>query len=395
MNPRDYRPINKLLCGLLLYALTLAAYASTPAVEELRIKGWSGYFPAPLINQFEQYIQQKYKRPIKLIVDDTLSTPEQAYDAIRSQKFDLTSYTHNMDKDKRFDFYNKGLILPIDLQKIPNQQHLLPIFKNTDYYKNKNTVYALPFIVGPYALLYNPQKISTPNSWKVFWDKENINNYSISSDYYEINIYITAFASGITADSQNYYKYDVLKSNPVFLENLNVLVKNANVMWQSAESPSVLKNLNLATGWGTAIDALHEDNQPWAQAFPQEGTTAWFDAYVIGYSLNDQAPHIGINYPARDRAFLREAAHEWINYSLSPQYQAAIIRSWHSLPTIDNVNVELTANEMKSHQINDAEKIFNNMILWPTLSARDRNGLKQLWESAMSNKLHNTTNRVQ
>lgn len=370
---------------ILLFAFsTLSNTAS--AEEVLRIKGWAGYFPKELVNHFETYIQQKYKRPVTLKVDDTLSTPEQAYDAIRSQQFDITSYTHNMDKDKRFDFYNKGIILPLDIKQIPNQQHLSPIFKSTPYYKNGTAVYGFPFIVGPYALLYNPEKISTPSSWRVFWDKNNINNYSISSDYYEINIYITAFASGISAKSEDYYKYDVLKNNPIFIKNLNALVKNSNVMWQSSESADVLKKLNLSTGWGTALDELKNNGQPWIQAYPEEGTTAWFDAYVIGYSLKDEAARLGINNTNRDRAFLRQVAHEWINYSLSPSYQAALVRSWHSLPTIDNVNSELTPEEIKSHQLNDAEKILNNMILWPTLSARDRNGLKQLWENAMKNR---------
>lgn len=369
---------------LFLYFIFNSTYTS--AEEVLRIKGWSGYFPSALVRDFETYINQKYNRPVKLVIDDTLSTPEQAYDAIRSQQFDMTSYTHNMDKDKRFDFYKKGIILPLDIAQIPNQQHLLPVFKNTPYYKEANTVYGLPFILGPYALLYNPQKITAPTSWRVFFDKANDRHYSISSDYYEINIYITAFASGISAQSNDYYKYDVLKNNEAFLKNLNTLVINSNTMWQSAESAAVLKNLKFATGWGTALDELQQNGQPWIQAFPEEGTTAWFDAYVIGYSLNEESARLGINNTPRDRAFLRKVAHEWINYSLSPSYQAALVRSWHSLPTIDNVNTALTAEEIKSHQLNDAEKIFNNMILWPTLSARDRNGLKQLWENAMKNR---------
>lgn len=373
--------------SVFLTFITLSVMSITSHAEEvLRIKGWAGYFPPALVQEFEGYIQHKYKRPVKLVIDDTLSAPEQAFDAIRSQQFDVSSYTHNIDKDNRLNFYSKGLAIPLDFTQIPNQKNLLPYFKNTPYFKSGDAVYGLPFICGPYGLFYNSKKISAPTTWQVFWQPSNSQRYSISSDYYEINIYITALASGISATNGDYYTYDKLKNNTAFIKNLNALVKNSNTMWKSAETAELLKNLNLSTGWGTALHDLNRDGQEWEQAFPQEGTTAWFDSYVIGYSLKDNAMRLGPNNAVRDRPFLRQVAHEWINYSLSPVYQAAMIKAWHSLSTTSNVASELTPEQIKELKISDTEKILSNMILWPTLSQRDRNGLKQLWENAMANR---------
>ncbi len=106
-------------------------------------------------------------------------------------------------------------------------------------------------------------------------------------------------------------------------------------------------------------------------AEPKEGTTAWVDNFMLGYALEDQP-------------LLRQIAEEWLNMVLSDEFQLnAVVRGKGVIPIITTLADKLTPEEIARFHLDDPTHFTNNRILWPTLSRKNRNGLKRLWDKAM------------
>ncbi len=105
-------------------------------------------------------------------------------------------------------------------------------------------------------------------------------------------------------------------------------------------------------------------------AMPKEGTPYWIDSYAVTWALADQP-------------FLKQVAELWINTLLQLDYQVDyVLRELTQTPVVMNFGESLTPAEMERLQIDAQEHASENRIPQPTVSRRDRNGLKALWEDA-------------
>jgi len=106
----------------------------------------------------------------------------------------------------------------------------------------------------------------------------------------------------------------------------------------------------------------------------------WVDGYMIGYSLSREDKQ-------RDIKLLKTVAEEWINFTISPKYQLDIIvRFWSSYPTNLSVKPLLTPAEITSLHLNDLSYFDDNLIPFPRLTKRQRNGMKLKWDKALATK---------
>jgi len=88
------------------------------ADEVLRIISYEGYFPDDKIDEFENYISNKYGKTIT--IEKQYATEEQDFfNAIRGRTADVSLVTHNFLKDDRYNFIKNKIILPINLENIP------------------------------------------------------------------------------------------------------------------------------------------------------------------------------------------------------------------------------------------------------------------------------------
>lgn len=361
-------------------ALLLLPLGSASGEEVLRMLVWEGYAPDEQVARFEKIVYEKYNRPVRLKVS-FISDPNGFFDAVRGKEADIISPTHNLIKDKRFDLIDKKLILPIDLKNIPNYENIIPSLQRENYITEGGNVYGVPFVHGPYGLAYNTKHMNAPESWDVLWDPKYAGRYTISADYYEVNIYIAALALGLRG--VNIHTDEALNT-PEFKEKLNYLAQNARSLWTGVDKADDLDGLSLAAVWGFSFPELEKRGKIWKFAEPKEGTMGWVDNFVIANSL-------------REKPFLRRVAEEWLNFVLSPEFQVeAVVRGLGSSPVNLSVRDLLTPEEVGRFHLNDPDYFKNNRILWPTVnSTRDRNRMKLLWDDAMekrwgsgSNKLH-------
>jgi len=166
-------------------------------INELNILCWDGYASKKHTQRFEKMIKEKYTIDLKINVLN-VSNPSEFFNMIRSKEVDLISPAHNLPKSERWPFISGPITLPLNLSNIPNYNNIIKKLQHSDFVSYKNKVYAVPIVYGPYGLAYNSSKISAPKSWNAFWQAEYINQYAISADYNEANIYITAMAMGLS-----------------------------------------------------------------------------------------------------------------------------------------------------------------------------------------------------
>ncbi|WP_027362934.1 extracellular solute-binding protein [Desulfospira joergensenii] len=173
---------NQVVFILVVFICFLGLIHSSFANETLRLHVWDGYAPEGKVGKFENYIQQKYNRVVKLEIS-YISDPNDFFEQIRGKKADIISPGHNLLKDARFNFIKNKILLPLDLNNIPNYKNLISNLQNAEYSYQDGKVYAVPFAHGPYGLAYNTAHLNAPDSWGVFWDSKYKDKYTISLDY--------------------------------------------------------------------------------------------------------------------------------------------------------------------------------------------------------------------
>lgn len=334
--------------------------------EELRILCWEGYAPAKYTAKFEKMILEKYDVDLKVVVKN-VSAPEEFFDQIRGMKVDLISPAHNIPKSHQWPFIRGGVVLPVNLNHIPNYKNIIPALQKADYLTEGEIVYGVPIVYGQYGLAYNTNIIKdAPESWNVFWDPKYAGKYTISSDYHEANIYITALALGY--DENQIFNYDDVNV-PKVNKRLKTLAKNAKSLWVGVDDADGMQGLALATSWGFSFPKLKQRGEVWKFAHPKEGVTGWIDNWMIGYSLEY-------------KPVMKQIAEEWINYSIGTEMQLEYVRSINQCPVNISIVDKLTPEETELHQMDQPGKKLDDLVLWKPLTRRSQNGFKSMWSKA-------------
>lgn len=353
-----HRVISFILCWL----FTSVSYASDQLT--LRLLTWEGYAPAAQVEEFVSRMKDKYAVSLQLQVSYVASSDDY-FSAIRGNTVDIIAPSHSVFNDSRYKFLQRQLILPLNLNNIPNHQKLLSRLKQLNYSVTDQQAYFVPLTFGTYGLAYNKDNLSAaPTSWLDLWQSRYAGRYTINSDYYEANIYITALASGLNySDIQDINKLNT----PRVKSMLNQLVVNASKLWGGVDSARDLSNHDLATSWGFSFPALKQQGEHWQMACPLEGTTVWIDGHSLSRTLENRPLH-------------KLIAEEWINFTLEDEVQRnAVARDLNSLPATENIFSELQASGKLPH---DPECI-NFDLKWPELTPLQRNFMKSIWKQAL------------
>jgi spermidine/putrescine-binding protein len=336
--------------------------------EILRLLVWGGYDPGDLIAEFEQEMEEKYQRKVTLQFTRATSNDD-FFGAIRGKETDLVTMSHYIIKDDRSEFIKKGLLIPPDLNNIPNFKNVINDLKKASYHTENEEVYGIPVANGPYGLGYNTAKVQpAPESWDVFWDPAYKGKYCIAAEEYVYNVNVAAMTFGYSDEEMSHY--DSL-NNKAFKAHLRQFAENAHSFWIGVDEADDLEGLSLATSWGDSFSELKRRGELWEMASPKEGTLWWVDDYCLTWALADQP-------------FLKKIAEEWINKTLSSAYQLGhLVREIGIYPVTTSLADQMTpAERAKIHPESFAD-FFSSHSLQKTYSKRDRNGLKVLWDEAM------------
>lgn len=346
------------------FLLFLLLSFKAAATETLTMDLWEPYAPDWAVNEFKAMIKKKYKRNVNIVVKYVYS-PNEFFDRVRANQTDIISPSHNLIRDDRFDFIGKGLVIPVDKSVVANLKGVEPRFLDNGFASDAGLLYGVPFASGAYGLLYRKAHFKKPpQSWSVLWDPQYRGRYAISKDFYESNIYITALALGVAPARIS--EVDIHKTDR-FKKRLKSLLQHANY-WQGVPHDNEVAGSVLTTAWGFSHSVHNDKKQEWGFAFPKEGITLWTDYLLVTRAVNRSK-------------FARTLAMEWLNFVLSPEFQRKVtierLRCYSSVPEA------YEAGAGKSVQIDPKEKefLFKNAIYWPVLSARNRNGMKMIYDA--------------
>ncbi|MGK0382234.1 MAG: spermidine/putrescine-binding protein [Flavobacteriales bacterium] len=360
--------VQKLAVICIVVSLTLAPdYVFAENQQILRLLVWEGYAPETQREKFRQFIFEKYTIDVILKVA-YIKDAEDGFAALRLKKADIVSPAHNRINDKRFKMIDSGLLLPLNLDNLPNYQQLNPSFKQLTHLVKDSVHYGLPFAWGPYGLVYNTEVFDeAPQSWNVLWDPKYKGQYSVA-DYGEINIYLSALAMGYEKTALG--DFDRL-NNKAFKVKLAALLGNAKSLWIGVDTANDLLQNKLASSWGFSLPELKRRGEIWKWAYPKEGVPGWIDNHVLSQEL--------ANKPK-----LKRIAEEWINFTISSEFQTSVLVEALSTNPVNMLTVETASKIQKqgfyAKSLNEPEALI---VLMPELDRRTRNGIDNLWNEAL------------
>ncbi|MBU3918067.1 extracellular solute-binding protein [bacterium] len=336
------------------------------SAETLRLMIWEGYFPAQYHSQFQDLVKKKYGVDLKFEIS-FITDPDQFYDLLRKKELDVITPTHNLLKDERYNFIKKRILIPIDLNNVPNYQNLVSGLKSIDYHSENGKMYAMPYANGSYGLAYNTNLVKEPpTSWNALLEPKYAGKYSLVEDYSEVNVYIAALMAGIKADKLTSYE---AVNTPEVTSILKKLRQQTGGYWNGVDKASDLKGKLLATSWGFSFSDLASQGEVWKFANPKEGSPWWVDNFAISWTLSDKPQ-------------LKKIAEELINFVISPQFQLDnVVNNLSASPV--NLKTPLSTKQRADFHLDDDSETFQKRrIFWPTLTKRTRNGFSILWKNA-------------
>lgn len=350
---------------LLSILLLLGGIVWTAGAEELRMLMTQGSTTDQAVAEFKQMIQQKYQVELNITVNYWVE-PKDIYQALKNKTVEIISCPHNIPKDPDFKLIDGKLVLPVDLANVPNYNDIIPALQKPDYLTEGESVYGVSYAYAPYGLAYNSAMFSEPpTSWDVLWDAQYAGKYAISSGVYELNALITGMALGL--DKSKLGDFATINT-PEFQEKLMALAKNAGAMWTATDTAAELQGKALAAAWGYSFQELKTKGEEWRFAEPKEGTSVGIGSFLISHTL-------------RDNPTMKKIAEEWLNFTISPDYQKNIILGAYfpvNLTIKDSIDPALAAY----YHLDNPNYFKDRMIPWPMLDKKTRAAFELFWKKA-------------
>ena len=247
-------------------------------------------------------------------------------------------------------YYEEGMIVPIDLEKLPNvAKNMYPEFKKIpDLLTDDGKMLMVPWGWNPTVLVYNKEKVKeVPTSYEVLLDPKYKGHVSFSNQY-EFMFPVAAMILGYDkpfdmTDAQLKKATDILvrikRNAPTITRGWNEQLRLyiEGTIWIGLSSPGRALTVHDSGGPEIGIEP------------PKEGYFGWID----GDMLVKGAAH-------------PEAALKWINYIHTPEY-VAMNFSRLQRGCVNRAGVELLIKEGKQKMVTanlmDQPKMASNMQL--------------------------------
>ncbi len=253
--------------------------------------------------------------------------------------------------------HGMGLVMPIDLEQLPNYRSLHPHLRYTGWALFESRNYAVPWAWGPTGLLYDSDVLTVaPDSWNVLWDPKYLGRVSMWDDV--SMIWTAALALGY----QNVYSLtrEQLGRVKEKLYELNGLV-HGYYEGEVQELEFILKdNVVVLNSWFDPSSFLSDtQGRNFKMVIPKEGAVGMFDSFLISKKTQNKT-----------------LAHKFINHQISPAVQQQMVRITGLAPANIETLSLLTPEEIKALHLDEPD-YFNRMLLW------DHMPRKHLYEAVL------------
>lgn len=305
---------------ILLFSMTIIGLSSCSQESEtitLYVYNWGEYISDGSdesldVNQaFEEYCREELGLNVEVNYS-TFASNESMYAKISSGS---TAYDVIIPSDYMIErMVKEDLLLPLDLEKIPNYQYIDDKFKGENvYYEDDPTNdvhYSVPYFYGMIGVIYNTSIVKENDeqigSWDLMWDEEykgNILQFNNSRDAFGTALYKLG--------------YDVNDENEEnWRQALDELLAQKEIVqgYVMDEIFNKMKSGSAAVAAYYAGDYLtmYEDNSDLSFYYPKEGTNSYIDAMCIpANSQNAELAMAYINFMCEEEIAVANASYTY------------------------------------------------------------------------------------
>jgi len=288
----------------LLGAAALAAglWATAASAETLRVLAWEGYADPDWVKDFTK----ETGIDVNVVF---IGSDDEIWAKIKgSEGKDFDVMAVNTAQLQRY--IDAKLVTPWDLSAIPNQQEVLPRFRDLAAIKGETRdgkVYGIPFCFDSIGLIYDTDKVKpAPTSMSVLWDPK-YQGKVLAYDNGEHNFSFTALTMGVA--DPFHLSADQLAAAKAKLIDLK---KNVLSFYTTAdEAQQIYQNNDVALIWANygqqQLKALQKVGAHVAYINPSEGALSWLDNWAMTSGVKDKA-----------------AAEKWVNFLLQKKIGTAL-----------------------------------------------------------------------
>ncbi|MEW6705843.1 MAG: extracellular solute-binding protein [Pseudomonadota bacterium] len=265
-------------------AALLAASLAAQAAPTLRVLAWPGYADPDIVRRFEQRHQVKVQVSI-------VSSDESLWERVNANGgADVDVFAVNTAELKRY--VDARLVVPLNLQSIPNTRSQLPRFRNLGAIPNvvrEGRVYAVPYTYSEMGLIYDRKQVQAPpESISALWDPR-YRGRVLAFDTSSHNFSIAALALG----KPDPFRLDEAGYAQV-ARHLVALRRNVLTFYSLPEEAAELfitqKAALLFANYGTQqVQQLKKAGADIGYVIPREGALAWLDCWTVTRGARDKA----------------------------------------------------------------------------------------------------------
>ena len=323
---------------------------SQKSTTSITVFNWGDYIDESVLTDFEKEYGIKVNY-------DYFSTNEEMYVKLKSGG---TDYDVLFPSDYMIArLIKEDMLHKIDMNNIPNFEHIDDKFKNLNY--DPNNEYSVPYMWGTVGIAYNTTMVDEPvDSWDILWDPKYENNI-LMLDSQRDSIAVALKKLGYSLNSRNeaeleQAKQELIRQKPLVLSYVGDEVKDKMVGGEAA----------LAVVFSGEVTAIRWENEDIDYVIPKEGSNLWFDAMVIPKtSQNKEAAEKFINFITDPEIALRNA--EYVGYSIPNTTAIAMLDeevrndevAYPDLDSLDNCEV--------FEDVSDIIEIYNR--IWDEVKA--------------------------
>lgn len=321
----------KRICALILCVLLCIIYTPASFAEEevLRVYNWQDYInegkdddgakvEASVTELWEQDYFERTGKKVR-VQYDTFETNETMINTLRTGKtsYDLVCPSDYIIQKMLAATLSGGeesiAIEKFDISKMTNYNKYVSPFISELFKKNGWTDYAVGYMWGTVGFMYNPEKIAKQDvsTWDFFWNtdyKKRSTCKDVSRDAYVIgSLYV--HSDELNAAAQKYKNDEIsadelqktvnAAANDTSDENIEKVQTALTQMKEniygfevdSGKTDIVTGKIDANLAWsGDAVYAMdlaeEEDGKELAFVIPREGSTIWFDGWVMPKGAN-------------------------------------------------------------------------------------------------------------
>jgi len=359
--------------GLVLLLMLAASGLSAQIAGKvtLNILSYDGYTPEQTNREFAVLAKQELNVDLTINVT-TISNEKQLFDLVRTGKADVFTPGMDLIYDERFDYIGKKLVVPLNLEHIPNYKNLLPANYRPAYLTHDGKVYGTAIAGGGYWIAYRKSRFPVPpDSYAVFWQPENKGRYIIG-DYSAHQAYLVALA--LKFKGTDMFNFEKLFRDREFREKYTYLHQNQKRNWNATDQAADFTDADLGLAYGFGIRELWKSDSDWHMAMPKEGQLRWVDNLMISAAA------------AADPQKLR-VAEAFVNFVLSIAYQRKVMFEGAGCEPVVRGALDDVDWSQFPGLVHLKDRFVGTRIEYiRPLTQRDRNRFEQAYRNALENK---------